>query len=328
LASFGEKLRQSREAKQITLQEISAATKISCRALEALEAENFDKLPGGIFNKGFVRAYARYVGLDEAKMVDEYLIAAKLVPAEPEKLPAPAAPAPPRILPATPDWKAEPKTSGIGGIRWVSILAMAVALLLGWLWWKEHRREQREMAPLSAPAATTSVPAAAPQFPAQPSSGSAVPAQASKSQSETPLPPAASSAPVEITITAKQPSWISVRRDGGSNESMILDPSKPELRSRSYQAQKELRLVVGNPEGVVVTFNGKAVEKLSEPGRTARILFTPEGMKRLQPPPKAAKQTAVEPGADNSAAGTPATESAGGGEEEPQTEQPEAQPTQ
>jgi cytoskeletal protein RodZ len=71
VASFGENLRQARQARNITLQEIAASTKISSRALQALEDEHFEQLPGGIFNKGFVRAYARCVGLDEEKTVAE-----------------------------------------------------------------------------------------------------------------------------------------------------------------------------------------------------------------------------------------------------------------
>ena len=78
MASFGEHLRQAREERSLTLQEISASTKISSRSLQALEDEHFDLLPGGIFNKGFVRAYARCVGLDEEKILAEYLAAAKV----------------------------------------------------------------------------------------------------------------------------------------------------------------------------------------------------------------------------------------------------------
>jgi cytoskeletal protein RodZ len=56
----------------ITLEEIALATKIGTRALRALEEEEFGKLPGGIFNKGFVRAYARYLGIDEEQAVADY----------------------------------------------------------------------------------------------------------------------------------------------------------------------------------------------------------------------------------------------------------------
>jgi cytoskeleton protein RodZ len=73
LPSFGEKLKQEREKRKITLEQISASTKIGTRMLQALEEDKFNQLPGGIFNKGFVRAYSRAVGLDEDQAVAEYL---------------------------------------------------------------------------------------------------------------------------------------------------------------------------------------------------------------------------------------------------------------
>jgi cytoskeletal protein RodZ len=73
LGSFGEKLRKQREQRGIALEAISGTTKISTRMLRALEEENFNQLPGGVFNKGFVRAYARYVGLDEEEAIADYL---------------------------------------------------------------------------------------------------------------------------------------------------------------------------------------------------------------------------------------------------------------
>jgi len=73
MGSFGEKMQREREMRSITLDEISESTKISARMLRALEEEEFEKLPGGIFNKGFVRAYARFLGLDEEQAVADYL---------------------------------------------------------------------------------------------------------------------------------------------------------------------------------------------------------------------------------------------------------------
>src|SRR5260370_19624248 len=71
--SFGEKLRKEREQRKITLDDISSSTKISTRMLRAIEDEHFDQLPGGVFNKGFVRAYARHIGLDEEQAITDYL---------------------------------------------------------------------------------------------------------------------------------------------------------------------------------------------------------------------------------------------------------------
>jgi cytoskeletal protein RodZ len=73
VGAFGEKLRKQREQRGISLDAISNTTKISPRMLRAIEDEHFDQLPGGVFNKGFVRAYARQVGLDEEETVSDYL---------------------------------------------------------------------------------------------------------------------------------------------------------------------------------------------------------------------------------------------------------------
>lgn len=75
MTHFGEELRKERESRGIGLEEITEATKISSRHLVALEREQFRQLPGGVFNKGIVRGYARVVGLDEDAWVGRYLSA-------------------------------------------------------------------------------------------------------------------------------------------------------------------------------------------------------------------------------------------------------------
>lgn len=75
MGSFGDKLKRERELRGVTLEEIAKATKIGTRALHALEDEHFEQLPGGIFNKGFVRAYAKFLGLDEEQMVADFMAA-------------------------------------------------------------------------------------------------------------------------------------------------------------------------------------------------------------------------------------------------------------
>lgn len=75
MGSFGDKLKRERELRGVTLEEIAKATKIGTRALKALEDEHFEQLPGGIFNKGFVRAYAKFLGLDEEQMVADFMAA-------------------------------------------------------------------------------------------------------------------------------------------------------------------------------------------------------------------------------------------------------------
>jgi cytoskeletal protein RodZ len=73
VGQFGDKFRKAREKKGISLDDVSNVTKISARMLQAIEEEHFDQLPGGVFNKGFIRAYARHVGLNDEEAVNEYL---------------------------------------------------------------------------------------------------------------------------------------------------------------------------------------------------------------------------------------------------------------
>ncbi|HET6278579.1 MAG TPA: helix-turn-helix domain-containing protein [Candidatus Polarisedimenticolia bacterium] len=73
MGRIGQTLKQARELREIDLREISDATKINIRYLEAIETNRFEVLPGGVFNKGFIRAYANYIGLDGQAMVDNYV---------------------------------------------------------------------------------------------------------------------------------------------------------------------------------------------------------------------------------------------------------------
>lgn len=70
--SIGEKLRLARETRGIALREISEQTRISMRYLEAIEGDDFKHLPGGIFNRSFIRAYAKFIGFDEHTALEDY----------------------------------------------------------------------------------------------------------------------------------------------------------------------------------------------------------------------------------------------------------------
>lgn len=74
MPSFGDELKRERELREISLREVSEATKINLRYLEALERNDFRHLPGGVFNKGFVRAYAQFIGVDPESMINAYLL--------------------------------------------------------------------------------------------------------------------------------------------------------------------------------------------------------------------------------------------------------------
>jgi cytoskeletal protein RodZ len=87
MASLGEELKRERELREISLREISQATKISMRILEAIEKNNYKILPGGIFNRNFIRAYAEFIGVDAETAVNKYYQQSAAVAVE-EALPA------------------------------------------------------------------------------------------------------------------------------------------------------------------------------------------------------------------------------------------------
>ncbi len=71
-STLGEKLRQAREERGITIMDVSEQTRISPLYLEAIENDDYSPLPGGIFNKGFVKSFAKHVGIDESEALQDY----------------------------------------------------------------------------------------------------------------------------------------------------------------------------------------------------------------------------------------------------------------
>jgi cytoskeletal protein RodZ len=113
--TFGEYLKREREMRGVSLDEITAATRIATRFLQAIEDEHWDQLPGGVFNRGFVRAVARYLGLDEESTVAEYVSAAE------------------EHRPAVPVWIGSPPavTPEQPWLAWILIAVIVLALVMG-----------------------------------------------------------------------------------------------------------------------------------------------------------------------------------------------------
>src|SRR5678815_3205246 len=73
VASIGEQLRVAREGRGIQLRDICEQTRISVHYLEAIEANDYKRLPGGVFNRSFIKAYAKCVGYDEREAIEGYM---------------------------------------------------------------------------------------------------------------------------------------------------------------------------------------------------------------------------------------------------------------
>jgi cytoskeletal protein RodZ len=110
MGEFGDKFRKAREKKELSLDDISNVTKISSRMLQAIEQEHFDQLPGGVFNKGFIRAYAKHLGLDPEEAVTDYLATLRQAQIDAHEVWEPQAAAPARPATKTKVQVAEPTT--------------------------------------------------------------------------------------------------------------------------------------------------------------------------------------------------------------------------
>lgn len=157
MASFGETLRRERELRRITLREVAEATKINIRYLEALERNEFTYLPGGAFTRGFIRACARYIGVDESEMVNAYLY--EVASKTPEPIPL-AANDPEAGVDVLRDHfqvelgSDERKRKRQRVLVVVLGTLLLLSLLVGGAWWALHGRRSATPVSGSTPAAT------------------------------------------------------------------------------------------------------------------------------------------------------------------------------
>ena len=300
MTGFGEKMRREREMRGVSLEEISGSTKIGTRSLKALEEEDFEKLPGGIFNKGFVRAYARFLGLDEEQAVTDFEAAWRDY--EADKRPVLD------IQAESQEAEAEASSNRLLMIALIVLLAVVAAGAVKFFWGKRAESTSQASTPQSQ---ETSPPPASNggNSVATPSNPISEPAEASKTNSglaestggnnstepsakivPSPVPtpkaaatdlssnpsPASSNSAIRLEVTAHEDSWLSVSADGKSLGQGILSAQK----SRTIRANKEVRLRVGNVAGVEVSFNGKQVNVDGEPKQVKELIFTPDGLQQ------------------------------------------------
>jgi cytoskeleton protein RodZ len=279
MGSFGERLRREREMRGITLDEIAESTKISRRHLESLEKEDFDSLPGGIFNRGFVRSYARYLGIDEEQAVADYAAAAS-EPVETEnKFP---------LEVTEPDPKLNPRRSALPLI--LALLALVAVLAIFWAR-NRSRSESQESGSAAASTPKPSVPAPTPAAssaaPAPEAESTPPPAPvrpgpvSSPNQSATAVQPviAPGSSPspervFSLTIAAKEDAWVNVVADGKTVISRILNAGE----QQTFRAGKRIVFTTGNAGGVDVSFNGRNLGAIGNESEVRTLTFTPAGL--------------------------------------------------
>jgi cytoskeleton protein RodZ len=283
MGAFGDRLRREREMRGITLDEITESTKVSRRHLEALEGEHFDQLPGGVFNKGFVRAYARFLGIDEDQAVADYSAASNELPEPENKFPL--------DIHMRPDPELNPRRSYL---PLVFAVAALVGVLVGYAFWvksKPHTQETAESASQSSPGpaasapvekastpAATSAPAPVPESKAKATDRAAAAAPAKPQQEAAPDAAATAAGKPEksffISVKAKEDSWVSIVADGKSVMERVLTADK----HKKIKAGKSLVLRTGNAGGIEVSFNGRPLGNLGNENEPRTLTFSPTGL--------------------------------------------------
>ena len=250
--SFGEELKRDRLLREVSLEEISAATKISTRLLTALEAGDLKRLPAPVFVRGFIRAYSLYLGLDPVEKINTYL--AEVEPS--------AAPVPPPVSKrhrGSRFLRGPRSTAGtiLGGVT-------TTLLLLGLIARPEHRRDN--VARVSRAAIVEPV-----SF-----------KNVSPSNEPTPLirddapEPAVDSDGVALVLEFDEPSWVEVSADGDKVFGGLVAAGT----SRRFQARSEFRVTLGNAGGVRVSIDGHPSARLGAPGEVVRNVRLPDSSAR------------------------------------------------
>ena len=295
MTSLGETLRSARLKRNLELNRIADELKISTGMLRAIEEGRFDKLPGGVFARSFVRQYARFLEIDESEIEGE-LTRVLEPPPELPQVPHQAQPLESGIpLPRMSGWQAV----GDQGARWSSsawALVLMVLVMLAcagaYAWWQRrpvvaHQRPQvaaqasAPSAPAPVPAEPAPAPVSAPSAPVEAQTQPAPPPVAVEPPSPAPAAAAEpnSDAAVRVEVLAQEPTWISVRTDGQSTFSGVLDANQ----TRTLAANRNVLLKIGNAAGVEVRFNGKTVGPFGGQGAVRTIQFTSGGFQIVPP---------------------------------------------
>jgi cytoskeletal protein RodZ len=298
MASFGENLRREREMRGITLEEIAANTKISLHFLGAIEADELGKLPGGIYTRNFIRAFARYLGLDEEKVMSEYSAFAQAD----------------REVDLSRMTSAKPLPQESRASAWIGLLAAAALLAGGYALFRYSHRtpvmlsNAAKASPNAAGGQQVSPPpiqATAPPGPGSATTTGSAGNAALADQTTSPAPmagpevqkvpesqPPGATGPAPggaafadagndlvLQVAATERTWVDIVADGKDVCQRVLKPDE----IQTFKAKDSFDLQIGNAEGIILTLNNETLGPLGGRGETRKIHLTRDTLKHPSP---------------------------------------------
>lgn len=274
--SIGGILRETREAKGLQLDDVTRVTRIGKHHLMAIEQDDFGKLPNPAYGRGFIKAYAQFLGLPGEELAQRYdsLLAAETAPAPQKK----------KERPVTATLK-----TGMSK-KWVLplilfVIAAITAYIVGR--GKEVPEPQPQESPavqqpvtsvkpvlpavtappVQPPRTSASVPAPAPPAPAVPAKppASALPAP----MPSTPAAPAPPRKGVFLRLIVSEETWLNITIDGSISKQYQLKPGDV----IEWKGEKSFSLDIGNAGGVTAVFNGRRLKPFGARGETAHVVL-------------------------------------------------------
>ena len=293
MMSIGETLRRERLRRKVELAQIAVELKISSRMLEAIESDEYDKLPGGVFSKSFVRQYARVLGLDGDELATQFEQAAHLP--ELKNLAELRRP----THPPTGFARIEERRFSVGRPRNAlpSLIAVVVVVLICsgiYSWWQKSRQfaamdrqtphviaQTRQPRPPVRPQPSAVISMTAKPAPSQsPTASQPVAFQPGVPQPLVPEDSSLGSGAVRVELVVAEPVWVSVQRDGRSIYQGELQPNE----IRTLAANTEITLKLGNAGGLTILLNGKPIPSPGPKGQVRTVQLTSGGFQIVPPP--------------------------------------------
>jgi cytoskeletal protein RodZ len=248
--TFGERLKREREMREVTLKEVTTATRIGPRFLEALENEEWDKLPGGIFNRGFVRSIARFLGLDEENLLAEYDMARGE-----QSLPVPQPYE--NKIPRLPIW--------VPILTVLALLAVFGGLIAGgiysWRRYATHRAAKRTSSSSLAPTQT------------QTGTPGVIPTPAANSSTDSPT--SSTAIPLDLAIFTSAATRVRILADG----TLLLDAELPAGQTRHFSASQQFEVTAADSSAVLLELNGRAMPPVGTPGASGTIVLSQKDLR-------------------------------------------------
>jgi len=279
MSTLGESLRRERQQRGISIAEAAAETRIAERYLAAIEAAEFDRLPGAFFTRSFIRQYAEFLGVDQREIEVELekiagQVAPPLIPGqEPRKE---GSDLPPIASYARPG---SSQRFGRALAALVGVVAVCATIYAVWL-----HRGQTASVELVARAHPDASASASPPAPTEPETESPSAPEASE-------PAAGAQGPLWFQLTAEEPTWVDITSGGQRLYQGILEPNQTKTISGLEQA----RLVVGNAGGLRIVSNGRPIGPIGARGQVRVVMLSPEGAQVLEPRKKADDEAQPEP---------------------------------